>query len=122
MGHIHIKRRKFRQVTDTSLRLYRLFVNIVTVYFDGSLRRGKAAGYDIHSRGFSGAVGTEKAVYMTAFDIEIQMVNSVVRPVFFCKILYFYQIKSSPEIVLLFRSGTPMTLRSLAILYFTSTM
>ena len=73
---IDIDRGLLRQVADESLGLLRLLQNVKITDLDKSLRGGETAGHNVHSGGFPGSVGSQKAVDMSVFNLEGQVIDS----------------------------------------------
>ena len=74
--HIHIQRRQFRQISDAGFGFHRVFINIVTVDGDFSLRGGQTSCDDVHSGGFSGAVGPQKPIDPSFFHGKAHVSDS----------------------------------------------
>ena len=87
-----VQRRHLRKISDAFFRLRRLLVDIMSVDEHTSLRCRKAPGYDVHGRGFTCAVWTKKAVDLSLFHTEREMIYGNMVTIFFCKIAYFYHI------------------------------
>lgn len=70
---VHVERRLFREIADQPFGLLRLLKNVVAVNANGPLCGGQAAGHDVHGGGFPRAVGTKKAVDLSAVHSEAQI-------------------------------------------------
>ena len=64
----------------------------MTVYDYCSLGGCTLAGYHIHGRGFSGAVGTQETINLAFLDFKRKVVYSGVIAVAFYQIFYFNQV------------------------------
>lgn len=71
-----------------------------TVTIDGhsTLRGCQITRDDVHGRGFTCSVWTKKAVNLSLFHTEREMIYGNMVTIFFCKIAYFYHI-CLPEMV-----------------------
>ena len=91
-SHVNIQRRKLRQITDGTLCLLRIFLDIFAIDGHSALRGCQVTRDDVHCRGFTGAVRTKKTVDLTLFHTEREMIYGNMVTIFFCKIAYFYHI------------------------------
>ena len=91
-SHVNIQWRKLRQITDGTLCLLRIFLDIFAIDGHSALRSCQVTRDDVHCRGFTGAVRTKKTVDLTLFHAERKMIYGYMVSVFFCKIGYFYHI------------------------------
>ena len=91
-SHVNIQRRKLRQITDGTLCLLRIFLDIFAIDSHSALRGCQITRDDVHGRGFTRAVRTKKAVNLSLFHTEREMIYGNMVTIFFCKIAYFYHI------------------------------
>ena len=73
--HIHVKRRKLRQVADELFHFVRVFQGIFALYRDRTARGGKVPGDDIHGCGFTCTVRPEEADDGALFNREADIVQ-----------------------------------------------
>ena len=93
--HIRVDGRLLGQVTDARFGLVGLFKDVVPFDAHGSLRGGEATCHDVHGRGFSSAVGAQKAVDASGFHRQRQIGYGDVASVAFCDMVDFNQVHSS---------------------------
>ena len=89
--HIHIERGHLGQIADLCFCLFRHINNTDPVDQHIPCRRSQISCHNIHRRGFSRTVRTQKAVYAALFDRKIQILHSDMISVSFCQISDFYQ-------------------------------
>ena len=91
-SHVNIQRRKLRQITDGTLCLLWIFLDIFAIDRHSTLRGCQITRDDVHGRGFTRAVWTKKSVNLSLFHTEREMIYGNMVTIFFCKIAYFYHI------------------------------
>ena len=84
------------------LCFFRLFQYIVPVDEHFTLGGAEISRHDVHRRGFSGSVRTQKAIDPSGFQSEVQMVYGQMVSVFLHQIPYFYQSSALPNVFFTF--------------------
>ena len=105
--HLGVEGWNFRQVSDLSLCLLRLPLDIFSINCHRSLGWRQIAGYHVHCRGFSGAVWSQKTVNLSLFHAKRQVIHRRVITVSFGKIGYFDHTSSHSAAVRLSHGNLP---------------
>ena len=92
-GHICVERRNFRQVSNAFLRLFRFLQNIITVYFYRAAACGNIPCHNVHRRGLTCAVGSQKSIDLPFFHRKRQIIHRCMYTVSFYQVLDLYQNK-----------------------------
>ena len=87
--HVEIKRRHFRQISDTFFGLFRFIQYVMTINGYRSLRRCYITGNHIHSRRFTSSVWPQKAVDFAFLNFKRKVVNCRMVSIAFDQIVYF---------------------------------
>ena len=74
--HIRVKRWHLRQIADTFLRCLRFLQYIVPIDQHFALCGAKITGHNVHGRGFSGTVRSQKSIDLSGIYSKIQMIYS----------------------------------------------
>ena len=89
--HIRIQRRNLRQIADCPLGFFRLLKDVISIYNDIALGGCQISCHDIHCRGLSCTVRSQKTVDLTLIHFKAQMIDRNVISVFFRKVSHFNQ-------------------------------
>ena len=95
--HVQIDRRLLRQIADAAFGLVGLVKDVIPVDGHSAGRGRQAAGDNVHGCAFSRAVGAEKAVNLSLFDGDAQVVDGDMVAVLFAQMLNFNQEQVPPR-------------------------